>query len=119
MPGGGAGWGASVCASVVAESTGGMGCVYNEVRRGLFLTMEAKGARSGFNCVRNEDVAAELGDVSRGFVHQLGVDTVEGGRTAEDEKNKNDYFQLAAFHPQRGKGTTRHLHSQHQISCPL
>lgn len=54
---------------MVEESAGGMGCLYNEVRQGLFLTMEAKGVRSGLNCVRSEDEAAELGDVSRGFVH--------------------------------------------------
>lgn len=34
-----------------------MGCLYNEVRRGLCLTMEAKGVRSGLNCVRREDEA--------------------------------------------------------------
>lgn len=47
----------------------GDGCVYNEVRRGLLPTMETKGVCSGLNCVRSEDEAAELGDVSQGFVH--------------------------------------------------
>lgn len=58
-----------VCVRVVEETAGGMGCLYNEVRRGLFLTMEAKGVRSSLNCVRSEDEAVELGDVTRGFVH--------------------------------------------------
>lgn len=30
-----------------------MGCQNNEVRRGLGLTMEAKGVRLSFNCVRS------------------------------------------------------------------
>lgn len=46
-----------------------MGCLYNEVRRGLFLTMEAKGVHVGFNRARSDDEAAEPEDVTRGFVH--------------------------------------------------
>jgi len=46
-----------------------MGCLYNEVRRGLFLTKEAKGVCTGLNCVRSEHEAVELGDVTLGFVH--------------------------------------------------
>lgn len=69
MAGGGAGWGGGAPVSVCVCVCWGMGCLYNEVRRGLLLTMEAKGVRSGFNCVRSEDEAAELGDVSWGFVH--------------------------------------------------
>lgn len=52
---------------VVEATAGGMGCLYNEVRRGLFLTMEAKGVCWGLNCVRSEDEAAELGDVGSGL----------------------------------------------------
>lgn len=100
-----------------------MGCLYNEVRRGLFLTMEAKGVRSGLNCVRSEDEAAELGDVRRGFVALVRSRYSRGGSEGEKQKsfkkNKNDYFQLAAFYPQRQTGTTRHLQRQHLISCPL
>lgn len=43
--------------SVVFGECWGMGCLYNEARRGLCLTMEAKGVRSGLNCVRREDEA--------------------------------------------------------------
>lgn len=80
-----------------------MGCLYNEVRRGLLLTMEAKGVRSGLNCVRSGDEAAELGDVSRGFVHQLGADTVEGGgeggATAEFEEEQKRLFPVGCLLP--------------------
>lgn len=114
---------AYVCVCVVWGECWGMGCLYNEVRRGLLLTMEAKGVRSGLNCVRSEDEAAELGDVRRGFVALVRSRYSRGGSEGEKQKsfkkNKNDYFQLAAFYPQRQTGNTRHLQRQHLISCPL
>ncbi len=100
-----------------------MGCLYNEVRRGLLLTMESEGVRSGSNCVRSEDEAAELGDGGWGLCALVRSRYSGGGKRGESsgvlKKNKNDYFQLAAFYPQRRTGTTRHLQSKHQISCPL
>lgn len=57
------------CACVVEESAGGWGvCI---MRSGGVCSSQWR--QRGFvrvkNCVRSEDEAAELGDVSRGFVH--------------------------------------------------
>lgn len=102
--------------SVLEESAGGMGCLYNEVRRGLFLTMEeAKGGSCGF--VGSRDEAAEPEDVTRGFC-ALDWGRYSGGKGGGyKEEQKNNYFQLADSHPLPRSGTTRrHLQSQHQIS---
>lgn len=63
----GAWWGGGAC--VVEESAGGWGvCI---MRSGGVCSSQwrQRGFASGLNCVRSEDEAAELGDVSRGFVH--------------------------------------------------
>lgn len=64
---------------MVEESAGGWGvCI---MRSGGVCSSQwrRKGVHSSLNCVRSEDEAVELGDVSLGFVHQLGADTVGGG----------------------------------------
>lgn len=79
----------------------GMGCLYNEVRRGLLLTMKAKGVRLGFITVSGARL--RLGWCCSGLcVRELGGDTVggEGGEGARTEELEEE------------KWTTRHLQSQ-------
>lgn len=110
---------------VLEGSTGGMGCLHNEVRRALFLTKEAKGVHVGFKlCQERRWRCVDLCHVRSLCTSSGQIQLRGGGGEATEEQQfeeQKQLFPVGCFSPAASNWnnppTTRHLQSLHQISC--